>query len=175
MLQYPKVIYKITCNPTGKSYIGSTRDFPARVNTHFSQLRRGTHPVEDLQLDFDKYAPDFSYELIGVINEPKDNIKEYLAIEQLKTFDRRYGYNYKDINFKRIMGAPRCKFFNLEHEMQRQKITTEKLADGIGISEQTLINKLIGRHPLSFEQAIKIKRFLDVDTPLEELFDTEGN
>lgn len=49
-------IYQITCNPSKKSYIGSSKNIERRIETHFYDLERGKHHSYKLQAEFDKYG-----------------------------------------------------------------------------------------------------------------------
>ena len=99
-------IYLIKCNTTGRGYVGRTQKFNQRVKWHFEMLRAGKHSVEEMQKDFDKYGEgSFSFELLDTA-KPGDceinnsgNSKEHKWQEALKTYDIRYGYNYKDTRF----------------------------------------------------------------------------
>ena len=46
-------IYKIVNNVTKQTYIGASVNIRHRVQVHQSQLRAGTHPIEQLQADYD--------------------------------------------------------------------------------------------------------------------------
>lgn len=60
---------------------------------------------------------------------------------------------------------------NVEAERARKKITLEKLSEHLGITLNTLSLKLLGKSPLLFKEAVLIKECLDVDIPLEILFE----
>jgi group I intron endonuclease len=45
-------IYCITNNRNGKKYVGQSVDVSRRIHQHFSQLRKGEHPNEAMQKDF---------------------------------------------------------------------------------------------------------------------------
>lgn len=49
---------------------------------------------------------------------------------------------------------------NLKTEMERNNYTIEKLADVLGIHRNTMMNKLEGKTPLSFEEAQELKEKL---------------
>lgn len=59
---------------------------------------------------------------------------------------------------------------NLKAEMARLKITQKELAEFLDIDETTLSAKLSGKSDFTFGQCLAIKRFLNVDIPLETLF-----
>lgn len=65
-------------------------------------------------------------------------------------------------------------FPNLEAEKARKKITLEMLAEGLGLAISTVSGKLNGKYPITLDEAKKIKSILDVDIPLEILFE-EGD
>lgn len=59
---------------------------------------------------------------------------------------------------------------NVEAEMARVRMTRTKMAHQMGITLGTLSLKLSGNSDLTFPEAIKIKKLLKVDIPIEELF-----
>ena len=60
---------------------------------------------------------------------------------------------------------------NCKAELARQDITLEMLAKVLGRSLTTVSQKLKGRYPLTLREAKAIKNFLNVDIPLEVLFE----
>lgn len=59
---------------------------------------------------------------------------------------------------------------NIEAEIARARMTKTKLSKDMGITLGTLSLKLSGKSDLSFPEALKIKKILNVNIPLEELF-----
>lgn len=63
-------IYKIVNLQTGKYYVGSTKDFKKRKQTHFSGLKNNYHPNKHLQNAYNKYGIDnFKFEIIECVQE----------------------------------------------------------------------------------------------------------
>lgn len=58
----------------------------------------------------------------------------------------------------------------LEAEMAYHGVTKHGLADGIGMKYNTLLAKINGKSPFSFDEAVRIQTFLDTDMPIENLF-----
>ena len=96
---YPKTIYAIQHNVTKRIYIGSTCKIDRRYKNHISALRKGTHPVEDMQEDFDKYGEDFSLYELGVIDGFENKHLEYSYMTEYESYKRGKGYNYNDPYF----------------------------------------------------------------------------
>lgn len=65
-------------------------------------------------------------------------------------------------------------FCNLNAEMRRKGITGARLAQLLGMTPTTLSLKLNGKSELSLRQAAQIKEILEVDIPLEVLFDRDN-
>lgn len=65
-------------------------------------------------------------------------------------------------------------FSNVKAELARKGLTVVDLSNKTGIRYQSLSNKLNGKTPLKLEEARKIKTALDVDLPLEKLFELEA-
>lgn len=62
-------------------------------------------------------------------------------------------------------------FPNLRAEMARKRITGKDIAKNcLGVRLSTLSAKMHGKSDFTFREAIAIKQYLGVDTPLEELF-----
>lgn len=59
---------------------------------------------------------------------------------------------------------------NLEAELKRKNIKRSDLAQLLGHNIGTISGKMNGDSDFTFGAAIKIKKFLGVDMPLEDLF-----
>lgn len=55
-------------------------------------------------------------------------------------------------------------------EIIAQELLREQVAAGIGVSYNTLNNKLRGHTPFTLDEAIALKALLDYDGTVEELF-----
>lgn len=65
-------IYRITCTPTGKFYIGSAKNLRRRFRDHFSYLQRNAHGNSKLQRAWNKHGPDaFLFEVLEYILLPE--------------------------------------------------------------------------------------------------------
>ena len=95
-MRYPRIVYAIQHNKTGKIYVGSTQDVEARLAAHIRLLRKGVHHNPYLQKDFDEYGEDFSVFEVDRIETYKENYKEYEWMKKLNTVDPEYGYNKDD-------------------------------------------------------------------------------
>lgn len=63
---------------------------------------------------------------------------------------------------------------NFNAERARKGITLEAIADALGMTVPTVSLKLSGKSPITFAEAIKLKRIVGVDIPLEILFSEEA-
>ena len=86
-------VYMIKHNQTGRMYIGRSWNVERRVKSHFSSLRNGRHPVEDMQEDFDKYGDDYTVTILG---EEGANNTEIKKMDKYRSTTRGIGYNYND-------------------------------------------------------------------------------
>lgn len=95
-MKLPRSVYLIRHNITGRIYIGSSADVEKRHAHHMYSLRSGTHPVEDMQKDFDEYGDNFTFTVIDEITTQEELSKEYQWMQEFKSNIRGVGYNYKD-------------------------------------------------------------------------------
>lgn len=96
--QYCIYVIKNTIN--NRVYVGRSSQPETRWKAHIAKLRRGCHPVEDLQFDFDQFGEDvFDFKIIEIV-DPKNSYKtykEYKWMQKLRSTDRATGYNYNDM------------------------------------------------------------------------------
>lgn len=96
MSRYPRTVYALKQIDTGRVYIGSSNDVAERIREHKRLLRRHSHPVEDLQSDYDLYGDNFDVEELDVEENDKQWRKEYEWMARYRSYERGKGYNYKD-------------------------------------------------------------------------------
>lgn len=85
-------IYKITCLPTNKSYIGQSISIKRRWATHKRELAAGIHYNKYLQRAYDKYGKEnFTYEILELCSKDKLNEREQFYIKIFDSFEN--GYN----------------------------------------------------------------------------------
>lgn len=99
--RFPRFVYAIMHRETKKIYIGSSKNPQNRCISHIRSLRNGKHIVEDMQSDFNKYGEKFSFFILDEIKNQTEEDKEYKWMDKYKSFNRAYGYNYKDSGFAR--------------------------------------------------------------------------
>ena len=96
-MRLPRDIYAIQHNVTKRIYIGSSRDVKGRYMNHMYRLRANKHSVEAMQDDFNNYGENYSLYILDKITDFSDKGKEYEWMSKYKTYDREYGYNYKEV------------------------------------------------------------------------------
>lgn len=62
----------------------------------------------------------------------------------------------------------------LEYMMKEKGISRRNIADLLGVRYATVIDKLKGRSPFTYEEAEKVKTAFFAETTLEELFTTKS-
>lgn len=62
-------------------------------------------------------------------------------------------------------------YSNVKAELARRNLSVVDLSNMTGIRYQTLVDKINGKYPLTLDEAKKIKSALEVDIPLEDLFE----
>lgn len=60
---------------------------------------------------------------------------------------------------------------NVKAELARRDMSLNDLSTMTGISYSTLHNKMNGKTALTLDEALKIKTALDIELPIEELFE----
>jgi hypothetical protein len=93
---FPRFVYAIKHNPTGRVYVGSSKDPEERMRSHLWALRRRAHIVADMQADFDTYGDDYSCFILDTIPDIHEKDREYEWMEHYGSHIRGKGYNYKD-------------------------------------------------------------------------------
>lgn len=87
-------IYKITCFPTGKVYVGSAVNLYRRWQEHRTALRRDAHKNVHLQNAWRKYGEDaFVFTVLELILSPFLIEREQYWLDTTKAYDRRRGFN----------------------------------------------------------------------------------
>lgn len=87
-------IYCILCVPTGKRYIGLTKNLRLRRRVHVCMLRQGYHRNQHLQSAWSLYGEQ-NFEWTVQEECPPDQLeeRELFWIAHYKTADRKHGYN----------------------------------------------------------------------------------
>ena len=62
---------------------------------------------------------------------------------------------------------------NLKAELARKGIKLTELSQTTGIPYQTLTSKMSGKTQFTYKETLLIKKALEIDLPLEELFETK--
>ena len=91
-----RTVYAIRHKKTNRVYVGSSIRPDERYKSHLQRLRAGTHPVEDMQDDFNKYGEDYTFLILDKIETHEDRRKEYDWMRKYNSTNRACGYNYKD-------------------------------------------------------------------------------
>lgn len=88
-------IYGIRNKVDAKMYVGSSRNIEKRLQTHYNNLKKGTHWNKHLQNSWNKYGEDnFETVIIEELDNPDLLIeRENHHMDINKSLDRNYGYN----------------------------------------------------------------------------------
>ena len=97
---YPRTIYAIKHNVTGKVYIGSSVNISERYYAHICLLRKGKHSANLMQKDFDKYGEDYTVYKIGTIKDESEKDLEYQKMLEYDTINPEHGYNQGDFKMR---------------------------------------------------------------------------
>lgn len=73
-------IYRISCGPLNRHYIGQTTDASRRVLEHWVKLSLGTHPNSAMQLAYRQFGPaSFTFSIMERLNGRYDEIAYSIA------------------------------------------------------------------------------------------------
>lgn len=90
-------VYLLKNKKTNRIYVGRTQWPEIRFRQHMNALKSGKHNNELMQSDFDVFGEDSFY--LEVV-EQKEHLTrsgiEGMWMLRLRTYDKRFGYNYKD-------------------------------------------------------------------------------
>ena len=90
-------VYALRHNPTGKIYVGCTKNVERRIHQHIVQLANNNHPIEAMQQDFNDYPVDYSYYVLFEAFAAYDaHLMEKHFMSLLGTRDPEKGYNFND-------------------------------------------------------------------------------
>lgn len=87
-------VYRITCIPNGRFYIGSTYHFQKRYGEHWQMAQSGTHnPI--FQSSWNKYGwESFTFEIIEILEGREHLIaREQHYLDELRPWDSEVGFN----------------------------------------------------------------------------------
>jgi group I intron endonuclease len=172
-LPLPKVsgIYKITCIPTGRFYIGSSHDIAVRWYNHQRDLKNNNHYNRLLSRTCRKYGFDsFTWEVIEECSSEMLLQREQYYLDTLQPFNKR-GFNLAR-NVKATMkglkhtAVNRAKMSRIQ-KARKYKHTEEhkqylsQLFKGRIISPETIAKRSLAMtgKPKSEEHKIKIRKF----------------
>ena len=66
-------------------------------------------------------------------------------------------------------------YYNLEAELKRKNIKRQDLANFLGVALTTVSDKMQGKSDFSLSVALKIKKWLGGNMPVEELFTNDDD
>lgn len=92
-------VYSFMHIPTKRRYIGRTRHKETRERQHITALMANRHTNELMQNDYNFNGHEFRYEILETISSgglPEGHNREKYYMELFRTYDKRFGYNYKD-------------------------------------------------------------------------------
>lgn len=165
-------IYQIKNIKTGKIYIGSSIDIWGRRDSHFRELRKGTHDNYKLQNAFNKYKEEaFKFKILKVIDKPnkyKLITWEQFFMDMFKSYDRVIGYNLCK-RADSALGRPRRK-----ESINKMKATMEKQERHLTQEQKNHLSKIFkGRPNPNVSKALLDDR--DLKGKTYKVIDPNGN
>ena len=114
--EYKKKVFK----KGFKLYIGRTTNLKNRIEIHFRELKSGKHTNEEMLNDYKVYGREKFEVYLLEENVPfTERKKEFKYMEEYGTYNKKYGYNYKDASKRKkkevdiIKGLPINMFANM--------------------------------------------------------------
>lgn len=101
-----KCVYSILNCDNGKRYVGMTEDLSSRMRYHYYTLKKGNHPNNLMQEDFNK-GDSFKVEILCRFQESDTNQRKEKALETFFIFKHKAvenGYN-KSYNYNNEKSA----------------------------------------------------------------------
>lgn len=149
-------VYKLIHRDSGKFYIGSTGDFYERRKNHIVSLRRGCHPVKELQKLYTE-SPHFRFELDSIgINHSDPNVRERAYDREQCLIDQYWGDPLLLNQSRNARG--------LELSAEREALRVDKVRQAHQRPEVkarvTKVNQEIRRSEKAREQQSKISKTL---------------
>lgn len=95
-MAYTKIsgVYKITCSPTNKVYVGSAVSIKGRWATHKCSLRQGKHTNRHLQNAYNKYGEDnLTFSIVEVCEIEHLIAREQYWMDSHKAYLQEFGMN----------------------------------------------------------------------------------
>lgn len=90
-------IYAIVCNPTGKVYVGQSKNIKVRKSQHLGKLLIGKHYNTYFQNAFNKYGrSSFSFKVLENCTPEELTAKEAYWIQKYKSNNSEFGFNLKE-------------------------------------------------------------------------------
>jgi len=87
-------IYKMTCLPNGKIYIGSSEDVDKRIKVHFRRLKNNNHTNPHLQNAYNLYgANEFSLMVLEECERESLLEREQYWMDLTQCYNRKIGFN----------------------------------------------------------------------------------
>lgn len=100
-------IYLLKNNETGRIYVGRSRNVKRRFRLHMNALGRHEHNIDLMQSDYDLYGEQsFNVSIVEKAESFTKSGVEGWWMKRLKTYNKEYGYNYKDPYFLHRSGNP---------------------------------------------------------------------
>ncbi|REH76197.1 hypothetical protein DOS79_03190 [Staphylococcus felis] len=163
-------IYKITCVPNGKIYVGCSRDIHRRFCQQITQLKGKRHYNDLFQKDFDRYGDNnFIVETLEICSDNELFYKERIWIKKLKSEYEEFGYNkaYNITNFDNYKTAININYNNREvNVIEFTDAIKESMSVGIRKYFSNSDNRLklsLSKTTISRDTVLKIKKHLAND------------
>jgi group I intron endonuclease len=143
-------VYKITCVPTGKFYIGSSVNTKKRWKAHKFQLLKGTHDSRYMQNSWDKYGKDaFSFEQVLVCDPQNLLFYEQRCLDSLApkfntspTAGSLLGHKHSDEAKQKFSVAQRN--VRKKYNWKGQDLCLSDIADLENFEVSLLISRVLG-------------------------------
>lgn len=118
-------VYRITCVPSGRVYIGSSVSISKRFSEHRSGLRYGRHHSYMLQRAWDKHgAENFKFETLLRCSADMRIEYEQACIDAYESANPRFGMN---VCVEARGAPPKAAFRGRKHTPETKRLLSERL------------------------------------------------
>lgn len=111
-------IYRIYNTVDGKSYVGQTKDYEARIKSHFQNLAGGRHDARKMQAAYKEYgSKSFFVEILETVSTKEADERERFWVAHFNSYKDGYNKTKGGSNNHNLIRTP--EYYALHDEYHR--------------------------------------------------------